>query len=86
MTYIFRPENWSKWSGLAIDKINKTIDSCATQEHIDVAKAMVNNFIFVTALEDNIKENDLEEVIKLFWLKLDLQSQLIFETNSVSLV
>lgn len=78
MTHIFKPDDWNKWSVSSIDKINKTIDSCLTQEHLDVAKTMVYNFIFVTALEDNISENDLEHVIKLFHLKLDLQSQLIF--------
>jgi hypothetical protein len=86
MNYIFRPENWSKWSVLAIDKINKTIDSCSTQEHLNVAKVMVDNFIIITALEDNITEKDLEDVMKLFWLKLDLQNQLIFETNLKVLV
>lgn len=86
MTYIFRPENWSKWSILAIDKINKTITSCTTPDHLVTARNMVNNFVFVTALEDSVTENQLEEITQLFWLKLDLQSQVIFETNSTELV
>jgi hypothetical protein len=86
MYYIFKPEDWSKWAKLAIDKINQTIDTCVTHEHIKSTKAMVDNFIVITALEENVNDDDLECIIRLFWLKLDLKKQIIFETNKKELI
>jgi len=82
MNYIFRPENYKDWAKSAINKIEKTIDSCINVEQVEVSKKMVDNFIIITALEDDIKEEDLESVIRLFWLKIDLKKQSFFETNS----
>jgi len=81
MNYIFRPENYSSWAKLAINKIEKTIDSCINVEQVEVSKKMVDNFIIITALEDGIKEEELESVIRLFWLKIDLKKQSFFETK-----
>jgi hypothetical protein len=75
MNYIFRPENYKDWAKAAINKIEKTIDSCINVEQVEVSKKMVDNFIIITALEDDIKEEDLESVIRLFWLKIDLKKQ-----------
>lgn len=86
MYYIFKPEDWSEWAKLAIDKINQTIDTCNTPEHIKSAKTMVDNFIIITALEESVNDNDLESIIRLFWLKLDLKKQIIFETNKKQLI
>ena len=80
MNYIFRPENYSSWAKLAINKIEKTIDSCINVEQVEVSKKMVDNFIIITALEDGIKEEELESVIRLFWLKIDLKKQSFFRT------
>jgi hypothetical protein len=82
MNYIFRPENYKDWAKSAINKIEKTINSCINVEQVEVSKKMVDNFIIITALEDDIIEEDLESVIRLFWLKIDLKKQSFFETNS----
>jgi hypothetical protein len=81
MNYIFRPENYKDWAKLAIQKIEKTIDSCTTVAQVDVSKRMIDNFVIITALEEDIKEEDLESIIRLFWLKIDLKKQIIFETK-----
>lgn len=81
MNYIFRPENYKDWAKSAIQKIGKILDSCTTIEQVDVSKRMIDNFVIITALEDNIKEEELEAVIRLFWLKIDLKKQSIFETK-----
>lgn len=86
MYYITRPNDWSPWALIAINKINRTIDSCCSQEHVDVAKNMVNNFIVITALEENVNDKILEDITMLFWLRLDLQRQSIFEKNKKELV
>ena len=77
MNIILRSEDWNTWSILAIDKINKTIESCITPDHLESARSMVNNFIFVTALEEGVAENSLEEITRLLWFKLDLKQQSI---------
>jgi hypothetical protein len=81
MHYIFRPDNYKDWAKIAIQKIEKTLDSCTTIEQVEVSKRMIDNFVIITALEDNIKEEELEAVIRLFWLKIDLKKQSIFETK-----
>jgi hypothetical protein len=86
MHYIFRPSDWNQWSKIAIRKTIKTIKTCTTIEHVSVAKAMVDNFIIVTALEDNVNDEVLEKITRLFWLRLDLQRQFIFETKQKELV
>ena len=81
MNYIFRPENYKDWAQQAINKIEKTIDSCITLEQVDKSKRMIDTFVIITALEDDIIEEELESIIRLFWLKIDLKKQSIFETK-----
>lgn len=89
MQYLFRPENWSEWSKLAVEKINKVIDSCETEEQLNVAKTMISNYVFITALEDGTEEKPLEDIMELFWFKVDLKSKIIsqnFETKETQLI
>lgn len=86
MNFIFQPEDWSQWSIDVINKINNNICSCTTNEQIEITRMMINSFIFVTALEDNTSDKDLEELMRLFWLRLDLQKQVISETNQKELI
>jgi hypothetical protein len=81
MHYIFRPDNYKEWAQRAIQKIEKTIDSCVSIEQVESSKQMIDNFVIITALEDNIQEEELESIIRLFWLKIDLKKQSIFETK-----
>ena len=81
MHYLFRPDNYKDWATLAIQKIEKTIESCTTVEQIDVSKKMIDNFVIITALEDDIQTEDLESIVRLFWLKIDLKKQNLFETK-----
>ena len=86
MHFIFKQDNWSEWAINAFEKINETIDSCITMRQIDVARRMIGNFIFVTALEEEVTEKDLELLIRLFELKINLQIQIIFETNFENII
>lgn len=81
MNYIFRPENYKDWAKSAIQKIGKTIDSCTTIEQVDISKRMIDNFVIITALEEDVQEEELESLMRLFWLKIDLKKQSIFETK-----
>lgn len=81
MHYIFRPDNYKEWAQLAIQKIEKTLDSCVSIEQVESSKQMIDNFVIITALEDNIQDGELESIIRLFWLKIDLKKQSIFETK-----
>ena len=81
MHYIFRPENYKDWAKVAIQKIERTLDSCVSLDQIDTSKRMIDNFILITALEDNIQSEELESIMRLFWLKIDLKKQNLIETK-----
>lgn len=81
MHYIFRPDNYKDWAKIAIDKITKSIESSTTIDHVEASKRMIDNFVIVTALEEDVQEEELESLIRLFWLKIDLKKQSIFETK-----
>lgn len=86
MNFLFQPEDWSQWSIDIINSINANISKCSTMEQIKGARVLINSFIFVTALEENVSDKDIEDLIELFWLKLDLQKQIISETNQKELI
>ena len=81
MQYFFKPENFEKWSELATEKISATIDGCITLRQLESAKRMIDTFIMITALEDNIESEELEWIINLYWLKINLKKQSLFETK-----
>jgi hypothetical protein len=81
MQYFFKPDNFERWSELATEKINVTIESCTNLRQIESAKRMIDTFIMITALEDNIETEELEWIINLYWLKINLKKQNIFETK-----
>ena len=81
MHYIFRPDNYKDWAKSAIEKIEKTLNSCTTIDQVEVSKRMIDNFVLITALEEDVQEEELESLIRLFWLKIDLKKQSIFETK-----
>lgn len=81
MQYFFKPENFERWSELATEKICKTIDSCTDLRQIESAKRMIDTYIMITALEDNIEAEELEWIINLYWLKINLKKQTLFETK-----
>ena len=81
MQYFFKPDNFERWSELATEKISSTIESCTTLRQLESAKRMIDTFIMITALEDNIETEELEWIINLYWLKINLKKQNIFETK-----
>ena len=81
MQYFFKPENFERWSELATEKINVTIESCTNSRQLESAKRMIDTFIMITALEDNIETEELEWIINLYWLKINLKKQTLFETK-----
>jgi hypothetical protein len=81
MQYFFKPDNFERWSELATEKISSTIESCTNLRQLESAKRMIDTFIMITALEDNIETEELEWIINLYWLKINLKKQNIFETK-----
>jgi hypothetical protein len=79
MHYIFRPDDWGKWATRSFNKVNKTIESCTTMIHLDSTRTMVNNFVYITALEEGVDVEDLEMITRMLWLKLEIQEQIIFK-------
>ena len=82
MQYFFKPENYQRWSDSATEKISKSIDSCNTPDQIESAKRMIDTFIMITALEDNVTADELEWIINLYWLKIVLKKHSLFETKT----
>jgi len=79
MHYFFKPDNFEKWSELATEKICVTIDECATLRQLESAKQMIDTFIMITALEDNIQTEELEWIVNLYWLRIILKKQIILK-------
>ncbi len=86
MNFLFQADDWHKWSTDIINDISTNINNCTTMEQIKNARILINSFMFVTALEDNIEDKDLEDLLRLFWLRLDIQRQIIFETKQKELI
>ena len=81
MQYFFKPDNFERWSELATEKIHVTIESCTTLMQLESAKKMIDTFIMITALEDNIETEELEWIVNLYWLKIILKKHKLFETK-----
>ena len=81
MQYFFKPDNFERWSNLATEKIHVTIESCTTMRQLESAKKMIDTFIMITALEDNIETEELEWIVNLYWLKIILKKHKLFETK-----
>jgi len=73
MNYIARPKDFNSWVLPAYEKIIATIKSCETLEQLKVAKNMVNNFVFISALEEDTEEVQIEEAMRLFWTLINLK-------------
>ena len=81
MQYFFKPDNFERWSELSTEKIHVTIESCTTLMQLESAKKMIDTFIMITALEDNIETEELEWIVNLYWLKIILKKHKLFETK-----
>jgi hypothetical protein len=79
MQYFFKPDNFERWSNLATEKIHATIESCTTLKQLESAKQMIDTFIMITALEDNIEAEELEWIVNLYWLRIILKKQIILK-------
>jgi len=79
MQYFFKPDNFERWSNLATEKIHSTIESCTTLKQLESAKQMIDTFIMITALEDNIEAEELEWIVNLYWLRIILKKQIILK-------
>ena len=79
MQYFFKPDNFERWSNLATEKIHVTIESCTTLKQLESAKQMIDTFIMITALEDNIEAEELEWIVNLYWLRIILKKQIILK-------
>jgi len=79
--FIFKPKNYNSWSKSAINKILKTIDSCENKAHLESVKKMIDNFIIISAINEDINENDTDRLSGQLWLSYKLkQNQIISNT------
>jgi len=77
MHKIYKPNNFKEWSETACNKIIRTISSCITLEQLDNSKRMIDNFVVISAIEDDIETDELESIVSLIWLRHKLQFHII---------
>jgi len=77
--FLFKPDNYETWSIEALDKIQKTIDSCITQDHITAAKNMVDNFVLMLALNETYPDDTVQDISKQLYLYLNLKQGNLYE-------
>jgi hypothetical protein len=77
--FLFKPDNYETWSITALDKIQRTIDSCITLDHIDAAKNMVDNFVLMLALNETYPDDDVQDISKQLYLYLKLKQGNLYE-------
>ena len=77
--FLFKPENYTTWSTEALDKIQKTIDSCINQSHIDAAKNMVDHYILTLCLNESFPDENVQDISKQLYLYLNLKQGNLYE-------
>jgi hypothetical protein len=82
MQYTFRRNNFLQWSKLHLLKIESSINNCTTLEQLNESKTLIDYFIIITSLEDNVEDNDLESIASLFWFKINLKKIIILKQNN----
>lgn len=68
-----RPDNYLAWAPAAIEKIERTINSCETARQLKIAKKMVDNFIVVSIMEEDSNDEDIQWISHQLWLRVKIQ-------------
>jgi len=71
--FILKPKNYQTWSTKAINKIEKTIESCENESHLKTAKQMIDNFIIVMAMNDESDSEQVHQISRQLWLTYKLK-------------
>jgi hypothetical protein len=71
--FLFKPDNYSEWSVKSLNKIEKVIASCITEEHLDSAKVMIDHFILTMALNEKYQDEQVQDISKQLYLSLNLK-------------
>ena len=79
--FLFRPEDYEDWSAVAIKKIRTTIDSCLTESHLDAAKAMVDHFTLMMALNETYPDSMIQDISRQLYLYLNIKKTRINAPN-----
>jgi hypothetical protein len=82
MNYFLKPNNYESYIETGIQKIIKTVDSCITDDHMDTAKKMIDNFIIILLLNDDFDDEDIQFISKQLYLYLNItKSTLNYASN-----
>lgn len=81
MQYTFRHINYLNWSKKHLARIESNINCAITIDILNESKALIDYFIIITSLEDNIEDKDLESITLLFWFKINLKKIIILKQN-----
>ena len=75
--FLFKPENFTTWSTMALDKIQRTIDSCTSPSHFEVAKVMIDHYILTISLNESHCDADIQDISKQLFLYLNIKQSIL---------
>ena len=76
--FILKPKNYQTWSRAAINKIEKTIESCENESHLAAAKQMIDNFIIIMAINDESDSEQVHQISRQLWLTYKLKESRLY--------
>lgn len=71
--FLFKPKNYKEWSTNSLDKIEKVIESCETEDHLESAKTMVDHFVLTLAINEMYPDEQVQNISKQLYLSLNLK-------------
>ena len=70
-----QPTNYNTWSTVAIDKIEKTINSCETEIQLECVKTMIDHFVMTIAIRpENFDTEIVQEISNHLWLRVQIKA------------
>jgi hypothetical protein len=84
MNFFLKPSNYESYIQNGIQKIIKTVDSCTTTDHIETSQKMIDNFIMILLLSDDLNDEDIQFISKQLYLYLHITINKIKTSNNAS--
>lgn len=72
MDFFLKPRDYKSYTESSIQKIIKTVDSSKTIQHFETSQKMIDNFIMILLLNENMEDEDLQFISKQLYLYLNI--------------
>lgn len=82
MDFFLKPNDYESYIEIGAQKIIKTIDSSITEDHFDMCKKMIDNFIMILLLNDGYNDEDIQFISKQLYLYLNItKNNTVYASN-----